>query len=145
MALLPLGRQNYVLAPEDCFAGALRDALRYRGDRLAPDSISVNVFATLDDRSVPAPGVLLGGAWRTASGAAPSRITVRTGGREHAAAMLRLPGRPAWGTYYLALDEGSLGNMAVTAYDRAGSVLASVALGLEREAEEAGVPAIPRS
>ena len=129
MALLPVGRQNYVMAPAPAFGRALRDAFRHGGDRLPPDTLSVNVFATLSPSlaSLP-PGVLYGGGWRTSTGAAPERITVRTGGRVHRAAQLRLLGRGDWGTYFVAVTGADLTEATITAYGPGGSVISEMEL-----------------
>ncbi|MFF0447468.1 hypothetical protein ACFYT4_13855 [Streptomyces sp. NPDC004609] len=123
MALLTEGRQNYVVAFGDAeFRESLRQAKApgYIGDGIRPNSLS---GGTLSEGG----NVLFTGAWRT--DAVPARMTVRIGkGPARPAAMLRLPGRPGWGTYWLnAPGAGSLTEtVTVTAYATDGKVLASL-------------------
>ncbi|MFI6286480.1 hypothetical protein ACIBCM_17270 [Streptomyces sp. NPDC051018] len=123
MALLAEGRQNHVVAYGDAeFSESLRQAKApgYTGDGIRPDSLS---GVALRD----AGRVLLTGAWRTDT--VPARMTVRIGkGPERPAAMLRLPGRPDWGTYWLDLPDAGpgTGTVTVTAYAVDGKVLASL-------------------
>ncbi|WP_454320370.1 hypothetical protein [Streptomyces phaeoluteigriseus] len=120
MGLLPEGRQNYVVA-WDGYEEAVEQAKTLVGDSIRPDSISGGMAVDGDD-------VLFTGAYRTDT--VPARITLRIGaGAEVEAGMLRLPGRPGWGTYYH--DAAGAGRpqetVRVTAYDADGSVLADLA------------------
>ncbi|HZG02281.1 MAG TPA: hypothetical protein VE546_01675 [Streptomyces sp.] len=119
MGLLPEGRQNYVVAwggPED-FREQVEQARQYAGDDLRPNTVSGGISSS------PEHGVLFTGAFRT--DVVPGRITVRTAGGTFDASMLRLPGNPGWGTYYL--DAGRTDALAapvtVTAYAPDGTVI----------------------
>lgn len=119
MGLLPEGRQNYVVSYDD-FAADVEEAKKYPGSSIRPNSLSGGIGTEGDD-------ILFTGAYRTDT--VPARTTVRIGkGPETDAAMLRLPGRPGWGTYYL--DRPGAGPwrepVTVTAYDGAGAVLATL-------------------
>lgn len=122
MGLLPEGRQNYVVSYDD-FAADVEEARKYPGSSIRPGSLSGGIGTEGDD-------ILFTGAYRTDT--VPARTTVRIGkGPETEAAMLRLPGRPGWGTYYL--DRPGAGPwrepVTVTAYDGAGAVLATLTFG----------------
>ncbi|MFF7206010.1 MULTISPECIES: hypothetical protein [unclassified Streptomyces] len=119
MGLLPEGRQNYVVSYDD-FAADVEEAKKYPGSSIRPNSLSGGIGTEGDD-------ILFTGAYRTDT--VPARTTVRIGkGPETEAAMLRLPGRPGWGTYYL--DRPGAGPwrepVTVTAYDGGGAVLATL-------------------
>jgi hypothetical protein len=120
MALLPEGRQNYVVAWTDV-REAVERAREMVGDDIRPESLSGGI-------AVDGADVLYTGAWRTST--PPARITVRTpDGAERDAGVLSLPGRPGWGTYYLdAAGSGApQGTVTVTAYGPDGEVLATLA------------------
>jgi hypothetical protein len=120
MALLPEGRQNYVVAWTDV-REAVEQAREMVGDDIRPESLSGGI-------AVDGADVLYTGAWRTST--PPARITVRTpDGAERDAGVLSLPGRPGWGTYYLdAAGSGApQGTVTVTAYGPDGEVLATLA------------------
>ncbi|MDH6229332.1 hypothetical protein [Streptomyces sp. MJP52] len=120
MALLPEGRQNYVVAWTDV-REAVEQAREMVGDDIRPESLSGGI-------SIDGADVLYTGAWRTST--PPARITVRTAdGAERDAGVLSLPGRPGWGTYYLdAAGSGTpQGTVTVTAYGPDGEVLATLA------------------
>ncbi|QNP63377.1 hypothetical protein [Streptomyces genisteinicus] len=120
MGLLPQGRQNYVVAWND-YAGAVERAKGLVGDSIRPNSLSGGVNSDGDD-------VLFTGAFRTHT--VPARITVQVGdGAVRDAGMLKLPGDPGWGTYYLdAAGEGPLvESVRVTAYGPDGAELARLA------------------
>ncbi|MGW4030515.1 hypothetical protein ACWEFL_14540 [Streptomyces sp. NPDC004838] len=123
MALLVEGRQNYVVAYDDAsFAESLKQAKApgYVGDSIRRNSLSAGVATEGKD-------VLFTGAWRTDT--TPERLTIKVGtGPERSAAMLRLPGKPGWGTYYLdAAGSGPLTkSVRITAYSAHGKVLAKL-------------------
>ncbi|MGN9791409.1 hypothetical protein ACTMTU_09935 [Streptomyces sp. OZ13] len=115
MALLPDGRQNYVVGPGDLTA-AIDDARSYTGESIRDDSLS-------SGRDIDPGHVLYRGAFRTDT--VPSRIEVRLdSGERFAASVLRLQGDPGWGTYYAFADpaRGTEG-WTVTAYAADGGVL----------------------
>ncbi|MFD7438232.1 hypothetical protein [Streptomyces sp. NPDC059861] len=119
MGLLPEGKQNYVVAWND-FEEAVQQAKSLVGDDIRPNSLSGGMGVDGDD-------VLFTGAFRTDE--VPARITLCLGtGAEVEAGMLRLPGRPGWGTYYHdAAGAGRpQGAVTVTAYGADGSVLADL-------------------
>ncbi|MEW2635561.1 hypothetical protein AB0903_28980 [Streptomyces sp. NPDC048389] len=120
MGLLPQGRQNYVVAWGDDFAESVARSKKYVGDSIRPNSLSGGLYTDGDD-------ALFTGAFR--SDVVPARITVRVGnGPEQEAGVLRLPGDPGWGTYYLdAAGDGALKEtVEVTAYGAHGGVLAAL-------------------
>ncbi|MFJ8074837.1 hypothetical protein ACIQ7Q_13120 [Streptomyces sp. NPDC096176] len=115
MALLPDGRQNYVVGPGDLTA-AIDDARSYPGDNIRDDSIS-------SGKDIDTEHVLYRGAFRTDR--VPSRVEVRLdSGERIAASVLRLHSDPGWGTYYAFGDpaRGTEG-WTVTAYGADGGVL----------------------
>ncbi|GGT16455.1 hypothetical protein GCM10010271_19170 [Streptomyces kurssanovii] len=115
MALLPDGRQNYVVGPGDLRA-AIDAARSYTGDNIRDDALS-------SGKDLDTEHVLYRGAFHT--GAVPSRIEVRLdSGERFEASMLRLQGDPGWGTYYAFGDpaRGAEG-WTVTAYAADGGVL----------------------
>lgn len=113
MALLPDGRQNYVVGPGD-LTGAIDDARSYAGDNIRLGSLS-------SGRDIDTEHVLYRGAFRTQ--AVPSRIEVRLdSGERFAASMLRSD--PGWGTYNAFGDPaGRTEGWTVTAYAADGGVL----------------------
>lgn len=115
MALLPDGRENYVVGTGDISA-AVERAKESHGDNIRPDSLS-------SDRSVDGSDVLYSGAFRTTT--LPSRIELRfDSGRRHTATVLTLRGRPQWGAYAVFGDASTADTgYTVTAYARDGSVL----------------------
>jgi hypothetical protein len=119
MALLPEGRQNYVVAWDD-IEESIEQAKGYAGDAIRPNSLSGGL-------SLDGADAQFTGAFRTDT--VPARITVRVdSGAAHEAGMLRLPGNPGWGTYYY--DAPGAGapqeSTEVTAYAANGTVLASL-------------------
>ncbi|MER7051367.1 MULTISPECIES: hypothetical protein [unclassified Streptomyces] len=115
MALLPDGRQNYVVGPGD-ISGSVEQAKHGVGDDIRPDTLS-------SGKSVDDTYVLYHGAFRMA--APPARITVGPeSGPRRTAAVLRLPDDPGWGTYYAFGDVATAdAGFTVTAYDANGDVL----------------------
>ncbi|MEU3728367.1 hypothetical protein AB0E81_03005 [Streptomyces sp. NPDC033538] len=115
MALLPDGRQNYVVGPGD-ISGSVEQAKNDVGANLRPGTLS-------SGKNVDDAYVLYHGAFRMA--APPARITVGPGsGPRRTAAVLRLPDGPGWGAYY-AFGEVARADagFTVTAYDENGDVL----------------------
>ncbi|MET7618115.1 hypothetical protein [Streptomyces sp. NPDC005408] len=120
MGLLPEGRQNFVVGYED-FERAVEQAKGYPGSSIRPNSISGGIGSDGDN-------IQFTGAYRTDT--VPARMTLRLGkGAETEVSMLRLPGKPGWGTYYLDLPGSGPWRepVKVTAYDGNGKVLASLA------------------
>jgi hypothetical protein len=115
MALLPEGRQNYVLKTGD-LRDAVEDKRQYAGDSIRPNSVSSGLSSG-DGRP------LFWGAFRTDT--VPARIEVRLdSGERLPTAALRLPGDVDWGTYYAFGDAAhERGGWTVTAYAGDGSVL----------------------
>ncbi|MGV9559064.1 hypothetical protein [Streptomyces sp. NPDC003522] len=115
MALLPDGRQNYVVGTGDISAQVER-AKSVVGDNLRPDSLS-------SGSSVEGADVLYSGAFR--AGTPPSAIELRLdSGRRHTATVLTLRGRPQWGAYAVLGDASTADTgYTVTAYARDGGVL----------------------
>ncbi|MFE6281038.1 hypothetical protein [Streptomyces sp. NPDC057877] len=120
MGLLPTGRQNYVISSPDTFAEAVEAAKGYVGDDIRPDSISLGVDTEQGEVT------LISGAWRLAG--TPRDITVSFGKDiDYAAQLVRLPGRPGWGTFYLDTRGQDLPDtFTVTARDQAGKVFATL-------------------
>jgi hypothetical protein len=115
MALLPEGRQNYVVKTGD-LREAVEEKRQYAGDSIGPNSFSSGLSSG-DGRP------LFHGAFRTDT--VPARIEVRldSGGRL-ATTGLRLPGDVDWGTYYaFGSADHEVGGWTVTAYAGDGSVL----------------------
>jgi hypothetical protein len=115
MALLPDGRQNYVVGTGDVRA-CVEQQRQYTGDSIRPNSVSSGLSSG-DGRP------LLYGAVRTDT--VPVRVEVRLeSGERLPAAVLRLPGTVDWGTYYAFGDaEHDVDGWTVTAYGGNGSVL----------------------
>ncbi|MEW2635563.1 hypothetical protein AB0903_28990 [Streptomyces sp. NPDC048389] len=115
MALLPEGRQNFVVGTGDIGA-SVEQSRQYVGDSIRPNSLS----SGLSSGDGPP---LLCGAFR--SDTVPARVEVRLdSGERLAAAALRLPGAGDWGAYYAFGDAGhDVGGWTVTAYAGDGSVL----------------------
>ncbi|OQD53078.1 hypothetical protein BM536_034345 [Streptomyces phaeoluteigriseus] len=115
MALLPDGRQNYVVGTGDISA-AVERAKKALGDNIRPDSLS-------SGRSVDGQHILYFGAFRAKT--LPSRIQLRLdSGRRWAATVLTLPGHPQWGAYYVFRDASTADTgYTITAYTRDGAVL----------------------
>ncbi|UYQ62194.1 hypothetical protein [Streptomyces peucetius] len=115
MALLPDGRQNYVVGTGDIRA-SVEQARQYAGDSIRPNSLSSGL-------STGAGHPLFQGAFRADS--VPARMEVRLdSGERLPAPVLRLPGPVDWGAYY-AFGDASHGieGWTVTAYAADGSVL----------------------
>ncbi|MGX1274346.1 hypothetical protein [Streptomyces phaeoluteigriseus] len=115
MALLPDGRQNYVVGTGDIGA-AVERAKKSLGDNIRPDSAS-------SGRSADGQDVLFFGAFRAET--LPSRIELRfDSGQRRTATVLTLPGRPRWGTYYVFCDASTADTgYTLTAYTEDGEVL----------------------
>ncbi|MGW7127502.1 hypothetical protein ACWGIA_03980 [Streptomyces bobili] len=115
MALLPDGRQNYVVGTGDVTA-AVERAKESLGDNIRPDSFSSGT-------SVDGPNILYFGAFRAKT--LPARIQLRfDSGRAETATVLTLPGHPQWGTYYVFRDASTVDtDYTITAYARDGEVL----------------------
>jgi hypothetical protein len=97
MALLPEGRQNYVVGQGDLTRSIELARGHAGGDSLRVGSVS---FGT----TTVARGVVCTGAFRTA--AAPARVVVQVGdGTPHEAELLTLRGDPGWGAYHAFLDD----------------------------------------
>ncbi|NYV76023.1 hypothetical protein HW445_17160 [Streptomyces sp. UH6] len=96
MALLPEGRQNYVVGQGDLTRPIELARAHAGGDSLAVDGISAGT-------NTVARGVVCTGAFRTRT--APARLVIQVGnGTPHEARMLVLRGDPGWGTYHAFLD-----------------------------------------
>ncbi|MGW1542187.1 hypothetical protein ACWCPM_18460 [Streptomyces sp. NPDC002309] len=115
MALLPEGRQNYVLGDGDIGA-AIEQAKDSVGDSLRPDSLSSGC-------SLEAGRLLYFGAFRART--PPSRIElVFDSGLHRTATALALPGNPGWGTYYAFTDASTVDtDYTVRAYGEDGEML----------------------
>ncbi|GGT04351.1 hypothetical protein [Streptomyces chromofuscus] len=115
MALLPLGRQNFVVGTGDIGA-AIEAAEKALGDNLRPDSLSSGI--SIDGRTP-----LYFGAFRTDM--VPSRIELLfDSGQRQTATALTLPGDPGWGTYYAFADASTVGtDYTVRAYGQGDEVL----------------------
>ncbi|MFV0134537.1 hypothetical protein ACLGIH_15055 [Streptomyces sp. HMX87] len=120
MGLLPTGRQNYVISSPDRFSAEIEAAKGYVGDDIRPDSISLGVSTEQGEVT------LISGAWRLAG--TPRDITVSFGNDiDYAAQIVRLPGKPGWGTFYLDTRGQDLpGSFTVTAHDQNGRAFAAV-------------------
>ncbi|MFD5266253.1 hypothetical protein [Streptomyces sp. NPDC058335] len=114
-ALLPDGRQNYVVGTGDIGA-AVERAKESLGDNIRPDSFS-------SGRSADGENILYFGAFRART--LPSRIQLRfDDGRGESATVLTLPGYPQWGTYYVFCDASTADtDYTITAYTQDGEVL----------------------
>ena len=115
MALLPDGRQNYVVGTGDIGA-AVERAKESLGDNIPPDTFS-------SGRSVDGQNILYFGAFSAKS--LPSTIQLRfDSGRRETARVLTLPGYPQWGTYYVFCDASTAdSDYTITAYAQDGEVL----------------------
>ncbi|MET9505567.1 hypothetical protein ABZY42_28240 [Streptomyces sp. NPDC006622] len=115
MALLPDGRQNFVVGAGD-IAAAVERAKGSLGDNILPETLS-------SGRSGTGENVLYFGAFRAKT--VPSRIELRfDSGRRHTAEALTLPGHPGWGTYYVFCDASTADTgYTVTASTQDGEVL----------------------
>ncbi|MEU0338426.1 hypothetical protein ABZ092_05400 [Streptomyces bobili] len=115
MALLPDGRQNYVVGTGDITA-AVERARKSLGDNIRPDSFSSGT-------SADGPNILYFGAFRAKT--LPARIQLRfDSGRRETATVLTLPGHPQWGAYYVFCDASTADtDYTITAYARDGAVL----------------------
>jgi hypothetical protein len=97
MALLPEGRQNYVVGQGDLTRSIELARGHAGGDSLGVGSVSFG-------STTVARGVVCTGAFRT--GTAPARVVVQVGdGTPHEAELLALRGDPGWGTYHAFLDD----------------------------------------
>lgn len=116
MALLPDGRQNFVVGTGDIGA-SVEQSRQYAGDSIRPDSLS----SGLSSGDGPP---LFYGAFRTDT--VPARVEVRLdSGERLPTRALRLPGAEDWGTYYAFGDaDHDIEGWTVTAYAGDGSVLA---------------------
>ncbi|MCZ7416360.1 MULTISPECIES: hypothetical protein [unclassified Streptomyces] len=116
MGLLPTGKQNYVVSPNERFAEDIESAKGYVGSDIRPDSISVGVYSESGEVQI------IDGAWRLDE--TPREIIVSFGDNvDYAAQIVRLPGEPGWGTYYLDLRGQELpDSFTVIAKDADGDV-----------------------
>ncbi|MFG2737762.1 hypothetical protein N0X72_26815 [Streptomyces carpaticus] len=120
LALLPEGRQNFLLSSPEHFEENLEIAAGLEGDNIRPDSVSAGYDFDTDP--------LVYGAWRLEG--TPSRIVVvpEDGDEEYPATLVMLTGEPGWGVYYL--DAASIPSLAggfrVVAYDADGEVFADL-------------------
>ncbi|MBW1598280.1 hypothetical protein [Streptomyces sp. JJ38] len=116
MGLLPTGKQNYVVSPAESYAANVEAAKGYVGSDIRPDSISVGVYSESGEVQI------IDGAWRLDE--TPREITVSFGGNvDYTAQIVRLPGKPGWGAYYLDLRGQELPNtFTVIAKDADGEV-----------------------
>ncbi|MFD5316800.1 hypothetical protein [Streptomyces sp. NPDC127098] len=116
MALLPEGRQNYVVSHPDYFTESLEQARQQVGAGIRPDSISVGT------QRVDGETILVHGAWRLDE--RPSEIVIVPEGVEgwgYVAQPVTLEGDPGWGAYYASADTfgGDLPeSFTVVAYDQ---------------------------
>ncbi|WP_340563163.1 hypothetical protein [Streptomyces sp. GSL17-111] len=115
LALLPEGRQNYVLTSPESFAASLESSRSDRmGTSIRPRSISGGHASSAADGIQRAHG-----AWRLPE--PPDRIELTAGGRTVEADLYTLPGEPGWGVY--VVDTRSLPRFTsytVIAYDAKG-------------------------
>ncbi|MGW4048509.1 hypothetical protein [Streptomyces sp. NPDC004721] len=96
MALLPEGRQNYVVGRGDLTRSIELARAHAGGDSLKTGGISASTTTV-------AQGVVCTGAFRTRT--APARVVVQADdGTPHEAQLLALRGEPGWGTYHAFLD-----------------------------------------
>ncbi|MDH6229334.1 hypothetical protein [Streptomyces sp. MJP52] len=96
MALLPEGRQNYVVGRGDLTPSIELARAHAGGDSLNIGGISAGT-TTVEQ------GVVYTGAFRTST--APARVVVQvSNGTPHEAQLLVLRGDPGWGTYHAFLD-----------------------------------------
>ncbi|MFB4196120.1 hypothetical protein [Streptomyces carpaticus] len=118
LALLPEGRQNFLLSAPEHFEENLAIAESLEGDSIRPESVSAGYDFGTDP--------LVYGAWRLEG--VPSRIVVvpEKGDEAYPATLVMLTGEPGWGVYYL--DAASFPSLAagfrVIAYDADGEVFA---------------------
>lgn len=118
MALLPEGRQNYVVGRGDLTQSIELARVHAGGDSLQTGGISAGTTTV-------AQGVVSTGAFRTPT--APARVVVQVdNGTPHEAQLLALPGDPDWGTYHAFLGGGvpQDATITVTALAPDGHVLA---------------------
>lgn len=125
MALLPEGRQNYVVGQGDLTRPIELARTHTGGDGLNLGGISAGT-------NTVARGVVFTGAFRTRT--APARVVVQAGnGTPHEAQLLVLQGDPGWGTYHAFLDGVPQdATITVTALAPDGHVLARLRTGTPR-------------
>lgn len=117
MGLLPEGRQNFVVSHPDTYTESIEYAKGMAGDSIRPDSISLHVSS--EDGRVE----LISGAWRLDE--TPREIVVEIAENVgYLAQLVKLPGNPGWGAFYLDTREieGMGDEFTVTAHDADGAV-----------------------
>ncbi|GAA4666018.1 hypothetical protein GCM10023347_18140 [Streptomyces chumphonensis] len=108
MGLLPEGRQNHVVTRPERYAADIETAKGYVGDDIRPDSMSLGVQSEYGEVR------LITGAWRLAEAPREIRVTFEGDTFSHLAQIVRLPGRPGWGTYYFDAEGWGLSKTAFT-------------------------------